>query len=286
MHGSLEDKIKNTRLTKTERIVAEFILSNKNNICFITATDIAEKTGVSDSSVIRFCRSLGYRGYMHLQQAMQTQVLQQMDTIQGRLLSPLEKLAEHEQDREGEELIQKQLTASIASIRSVIDKYDQEKFNTIARIILQSRNKFITGFRGCKSLVSWMALLLGQMTPNVYRNMHGDADAIESLLDLTARDCVVLFSFHRYSRMALEVAALAQSVKAKLIVITDRLTAPVAANADEVLAISTEGISFFNSQMGTMFVVELLLATVEAQGTTPKRRLELLEKHLASTGLY
>lgn len=283
---SLEDKIKNVKLTKAERIVAEFILGNQSNICFLTATDVAQKTGVSDSSVIRFCRALGYKGYMHLQQDMQSQIVQQIGSLQGDLLSPLEKLAAQKQSSENKGLMKKQLDATIKCIQSVVSKYDQEKFNEIAKLILKSRNKYIVGFRGCKSLVSWMSLLLGQMTHNVHRNMHGDADAIEALLDLTDKDCVVLFSFHRYSRMALEVASLAHSVRAKLIVITDRITAPVAANASAVLAIDTEGVSFFNSQVGTMFAVELLLATVESLGSTPKHRLELLEKHLASTQLY
>lgn len=281
----LEDKIKNAKLTKTERIIAEFILNNKNNICFLTATDIAKHTGISDSSVIRMCRALGYKGYTDLQQAMQKQVLQQMDSRQDALLSPLEKLA-MPKDYCCDELMKKHLDASIACIKDVINKYDQDKFDAIAKMILASRNKYVTGFRGCKSLVCWMSLLLGQMVPNVFRNMHGDADAIEALLDLTDEDCVVLFSFHRYSRMALEVAALAQSVKARLIVFTDRLTAPVANNADAVLAIRTDGVSFYNSQVGTMFAVELLLATVEELGNTPKNRLEVLERHLASTKLF
>lgn len=285
MSTRLEEKIKKAKLTKTERIIAEFILNNKNNICFLTATDIAKQTGISDSSVIRLCRTLGYKGYIDLQQDMQKQVLQQMDSRQDALLSPLEKLA-LPKEYDGNELMQKHLSSSINCIKSCIGTYDQNKFDTIAQIILNSRNKYITGFRGCKSFVSWMALLLGQMTPNVIRNMHGDADALETMLDISQEDCVVLFSFHRYSRMALEVAALTQSAKAKLIVITDRMTAPVANNADEVLVVQTDGVSFFNSQIGTMFAVELLLATVEKLGETPKGRLELLEKHLASTELY
>lgn len=66
----LETQIKNTRLTKTERIVADYFLEHMESLYFMTAKDIAMALHTSDTSVIRLCRTLGYRGFRELQQQL------------------------------------------------------------------------------------------------------------------------------------------------------------------------------------------------------------------------
>ena len=52
--------IHNAKLTKTQQTIAEFVLDHSADACFMTSTEIADRLEVSESSVIRFARSLGY----------------------------------------------------------------------------------------------------------------------------------------------------------------------------------------------------------------------------------
>ena len=61
----LRTMINNTSLTKTQKMIAKYVLDNFADACFMTSTEIAMKLGVSESSVIRFSRSLGYDGFYH-----------------------------------------------------------------------------------------------------------------------------------------------------------------------------------------------------------------------------
>ncbi|MEW8978891.1 MAG: MurR/RpiR family transcriptional regulator [Symbiobacterium sp.] len=54
IHGSL---------TKAERRVADAVLSDPQAAIFDSVTDLAEKAGVGETTVLRFCRTLGCRGY-------------------------------------------------------------------------------------------------------------------------------------------------------------------------------------------------------------------------------
>lgn len=54
------------KLSKTERKVAEYILSNPESILKMEIWKIAALTNTSDASVIRFCRTLGLTGYYQL----------------------------------------------------------------------------------------------------------------------------------------------------------------------------------------------------------------------------
>ena len=59
----LVKKIQGMSLTRTDAEIAEYILANLNTIGFQTSTSLAEAIGVSDTSVIRFIRKLGFKGY-------------------------------------------------------------------------------------------------------------------------------------------------------------------------------------------------------------------------------
>ena len=78
----LRELIHHANLTKTQKTIAEFILDNSSEACFMTSTEIAQKLAVSESSVIRFSRSLGYSGFMDFQKALRK-------SYQGKVLSIL-----------------------------------------------------------------------------------------------------------------------------------------------------------------------------------------------------
>ncbi len=291
MYSELESKVRNARLTKTEKLIAEYMLANIHSICFMTATELAARVGVSDSSVIRLCRDLGYKGYTHLQndlqRGIQNQVEHQIDTNVDVLLSPLEKLAKLSPNLAEADIVNQYLNLTIANIKTVVDANNLEKFEQIARILKEADNKYICGFRGCRGLADWMAFLLGHMVPNVYRNTHADSDGIEKMLDIKPNDCVVLFSYHRYSTMALEIAAIAKNAGAKLVVFTEKVTAPVAVGADAIMINDVKGLTFFNSHIGVMFGLELIVSILSKMiGQSNDTRLKMLEKHLDVIKLY
>jgi RpiR family transcriptional regulator, carbohydrate utilization regulator len=49
-----------------EKRVAEFILKNPEQVVALNVSDIAEQSGVSDATVIRLCKHLGYTGYYQM----------------------------------------------------------------------------------------------------------------------------------------------------------------------------------------------------------------------------
>ena len=50
-------------LRKSERKVADFILQHPASILSLRMSDLANKAAVSEPTVIRFCRALGFDGF-------------------------------------------------------------------------------------------------------------------------------------------------------------------------------------------------------------------------------
>lgn len=53
-------------LNDSEMRVANWVLQNPNEIIQLSMAQVAQECGVSDTTVLRFCRNIGFRGYTHL----------------------------------------------------------------------------------------------------------------------------------------------------------------------------------------------------------------------------
>ncbi|MDI4648860.1 MurR/RpiR family transcriptional regulator [Cohnella hashimotonis] len=50
-------------LTRTEKKIADVIQQDPEAVVYITLTDLAEKAGTGETSVLRLCRKIGFKGY-------------------------------------------------------------------------------------------------------------------------------------------------------------------------------------------------------------------------------
>ncbi|CAG0940234.1 partial HTH-type transcriptional regulator HexR, partial [Anaerolineae bacterium] len=58
-------------LTKREQRIATFLLSNHDQATFLTGSEIAKQVNVSEATVVRFAKSVGYKNFPELRRALQ-----------------------------------------------------------------------------------------------------------------------------------------------------------------------------------------------------------------------
>ncbi|MBV9438793.1 MAG: MurR/RpiR family transcriptional regulator, partial [Candidatus Eremiobacteraeota bacterium] len=52
-----------TTLRAAEQRVADFVLAHPDELIYLTVTELAERTHTSESTVVRLCQKIGYKGY-------------------------------------------------------------------------------------------------------------------------------------------------------------------------------------------------------------------------------
>ena len=57
--------------TKAEKAIASYFLTNLQSLPFETAATVAEKIGISEATIGRFCRSLGFEHFKALKLKLQ-----------------------------------------------------------------------------------------------------------------------------------------------------------------------------------------------------------------------
>ena len=63
-----------TKLRKSERKVAEFVLKEPLRVIRMRIVDLAQQAGVSEPTVVRFCRAVGCRGFQDFKLALAQQL--------------------------------------------------------------------------------------------------------------------------------------------------------------------------------------------------------------------
>ncbi|RWZ54437.1 MurR/RpiR family transcriptional regulator [Halobacillus fulvus] len=65
LEGSLLSVIRSyyPSLTKSEQKVADTVLEDIESVLYCSVTDLADKAGVGETTALRFCRKLGFKGY-------------------------------------------------------------------------------------------------------------------------------------------------------------------------------------------------------------------------------
>lgn len=287
MTEELRAQLMGVKLTKKEKLIAEFILDNFAEACFITSTEIARRLQVSDSSVIRFTRTLGYTGFMDFQRSIRKTYTERINSVSDNITIPSERLKLSIGKLDQSDIMESYFSNVLQNLKSCVNQNDSLSFERAAGLITGSKRKFIVTSRANSCVGDMLLLLLKHLLPDVYETSHPALNVIDHLCDITENDCIVAVSFPRYSEMDLLAAQMAYEAGAKIVLITDKASSPLAKYATQLLTVSVDSNTFFNSYVAVLFTIELLCSFISKKmGYSTEAKLPLIDKYLSKVGLF
>ncbi len=125
-------------LTNTEVKVANYVLEHYEEVLNHNITELAENAGVSDASVVRFCKSIGYKGY------------QDFKVNAARDVLPREKHFNPSLEKgDGAEVICKKIfTSEVNVLNRTLAGMDMDAFARVAEQIRQAKRLVFFGSGG------------------------------------------------------------------------------------------------------------------------------------------
>lgn len=282
----LAAKIQRLSLTHAERRIAEYILEHLDTIGLQTSTALAQDIGVSDTSIIRFIRKLGFKGYSEFRSEMADRIARHYSQTQPGL-SPGEKYIKSREFLHQNSLLQDVQRYTLDNLQKSFAKLEMSTVDRVADIILASRRKFVAGFRGAACCAQYMSSKLLFLVPDVLPVLHADATALERLVDISSSDCLIVYSFPRYSELNFVLMDMAQEQGAKIILFTDQVTSPLANRADVVITACVGGLGFTNSYAVPLSLTEaVLLALSSRRDEGQEKRMDHVDKLVGENQLY
>ncbi len=187
------ERIKDKSLTKTEKIIADYILDNINTICFSPVKDVALGCGASDTSIIRFLRDLGYEGYSDFKKSLNERLLEQYNAN----LSPMQKFNQSKARISTESVVREVFYNSISHLSEALNNMNDKLLQDIADCLIKSQRKYIAAFRGssCCADYFWRKAIF--FLPGLVLCDKAESETLEKMVEINQDACLLLFSFPR-----------------------------------------------------------------------------------------
>ncbi|MCL2827799.1 MAG: MurR/RpiR family transcriptional regulator [Oscillospiraceae bacterium] len=251
----IERQEKTKRFSKGQRRIAHYILENYDKAAFMNAVKLGQTVGVSESTVVRFASMLGYDGYPGMRRALQ-------EMIRNRLTS-VQRIEVAKDIMDSQDILTTVLTSDMDKIRLTLEELDRDAFDHAVNALLTAKRIYILGLRAASPLSSFMGFYLNLTAENV--RLVSDTyvnEVFEQMLNIGPGDVLFSISFPRYSRRTVKATRYARDRGATTIALTDQLASPIAENADIKLFAKSDMVSFLDSQVAPLSVLNALLVAM------------------------
>ncbi|MBI4795956.1 MAG: MurR/RpiR family transcriptional regulator [Deltaproteobacteria bacterium] len=205
--------------------VADVVLRQPEMAIYASVNEVAAACGVSEATVMRFCRILGFRGFQDFK-----------ISLARELVLPVAR--PHEQITDEDDpvnIVRKVFQAKRAALQDTLEVMEIGGMEAACRLLLNSRQILVIGFGGSGTAVAHAGarfLLLG-LKARIYSDFHF---MLMAAALLTKDDLVLAVSNSGTTRETVETVRAARENGAKIIAITNNSLSPLSRESDLVLA--------------------------------------------------
>jgi DNA-binding MurR/RpiR family transcriptional regulator len=238
--------------------VGFWVAAHPLRVISMSADEVGQHSGASLAAVNRFARAAGFEGFAHLKAALAEELHETAEPI--RKLMPSSETSGARGGATRSDLFGHAQT----NLRLAAQSMTEGDLDRVARRLLKSRQVFALGLGLGNSLAQAAShLLLPYLQSIVLVAGEGGTEvAARRLMRIAPQDTLLAFSLPRYSRDTVSLARYARERGASVVALTDRPGAPLALEAEFVLAAPAVHDVLSASAVALFAVVEALATRV------------------------
>lgn len=238
-------------LRAAEQRVADFILKNAEELIYLTVTELAERTQTSESTVVRLCQKIGYKGYQEFKIVLARDLVEPTDAIYERI----------EEKDDLAAIKGKVFAANAQALQDTLEVLDDRELQRAIDAVGAAKRVEVYGVGGSGSIAVdayHKCLKLG--IPAIALS---DSDLMGMSAALLRPGMVALGISHTgMSRDVCEALELAKTGGATTICITHRATSPITRVADIKLFTAAKETAFRSDAMSSRIAQLSIIDTV------------------------
>ena len=241
-------------LSPAHRKIVDFFLT-RDEAVYATTTAVARELHVSEASVVRCCRALGFDGFRDFQRAFRSYSREPLSRV-----SRIERVAGRR--RSLARLIDVVMANDIANLRGTQQVVDHDLIKNVADTLWRARRIYVVGVRSTHSLGIFLHFALRLLGRDSRLITPGIGDVAEQLVEVDRRDVAVGISFERYARTTVDLFEACLERGATGVALTDKATSPLAARAKLILLSQTSYLTFVDSFVAPLSLVNAILTVM------------------------
>ncbi|HUF86300.1 MAG TPA: MurR/RpiR family transcriptional regulator [Thermohalobaculum sp.] len=258
-------------LPASERKVADLVIDFPGELAAYTASELAELAEVSNATVTRFFRRLGYDSFEEARRSARRA---------REWGSPL-FLASKASEREaiGSDLVKRFADEETGIVAATFAALDPAVLGEATDALAGARRLFFLGFRNSGYIAGYGRWQFIQFRGDVHMLTGGGETLAERIADLGPGDLVVLVGLRRLVRRLARYAEAARDAGADILLVTDPTARGTAAYARWTITCPVENPHVLDSYAGVIGVLRLLaVETMYKLGRSGRERLQQVER--------
>jgi DNA-binding MurR/RpiR family transcriptional regulator len=246
-----------SQLTKSEKRIANYLNQNLDEAAFMSAGEISKHLQLSEATMVRFARTIGFESYPALREALQEDFRHRM-THSARLRSRLDSL------REGGDIFERLVTSEIDFLAEALHTLDRDALNAAVELLRTHQRVFVFGLGPSISLVDLLEIRLTRSARHVIPLRTSGQELLEPLLLMNKDDLLIAIGFFNLTPSLQMVLEQAQQHETPVILVTDTLGTQIGDKATVTLAARRGPVSSFHSLTIPMTIINALLLALSS----------------------
>ncbi|GKS09922.1 MurR/RpiR family transcriptional regulator [Paenibacillus chitinolyticus] len=245
-------------LTKSEQKVADTVLKDPEATVFYTITDLAEKAEVGETSVIRLCRKLGYKGYQEFKLSLVQVLATPSEQVHGKI----------EESDDLDQIMKKMTSQNSQAVQNSTSLLNVQELQQAIDAILAARKILFFGVGSSGITAQDAKYRFMRLGFNVDAGSDGHIIAMNASL-VEKGDVVVGISSSGSTKDLVDAVRLAKQKGAYIICLTNHARSPIANQSDVVLLATAKETPLqggaFSSKLAQIHLLDILSTAVAMQ---------------------
>jgi len=257
------------------RQACDYVVANKMDTASRSLRTVAEESGLAPATFTRLARALGYDNYEELREALRSQITRRVSSFADRA----DALQKGEWSG-ASGFLSRYSGAAQGNIDTLAQAIDTDQLEATVERLHGARKVVLLGALGSTGIAEYAAYVGMFLGANWTLAGRMGASIGSALVDMDARDALVIVTKPPFAHIAIRAAELAQGQGVFVVVITDTYDCPALRLASSGFVVPTDSPHFFSSYIATVFLLEVILAMVaQRAGPVASDRIAEIEAH-------
>ncbi len=253
-------------LSPAERRLGDFVCDFPGELAAYSASELAALAQVSNATVSRFIRRLGYESYEEARRHARA------ETQTGSRL-----FLARATDARGEQSVQAHATQGIANLEATFQSVSEGQINSAVEALLGARKVWVLGFRSSHPFADYFRWQMTQVIENIVAIPGAGETLGEHLVSVRPGDVFVAFGLRRRVAHFDDLLAIAEKNGAKVLYITDEGAPPRPTAAWHFRCQTLAPGPLFNHVSVLALCHLLVTRAIEKSGAAGRKRLRGIE---------
>jgi DNA-binding MurR/RpiR family transcriptional regulator len=237
----------------------------------MTTKELAAASRVSEATVVRFVRRLGFCGYSEFQQELRDLLDAEINLLDRSSLSQV--------GRPNTDRLHQVVFEGIENLQHFYENVDLAALEGAVERLSAAQTVYVTGSRLSFAPAYLLGWGLTKVRPGVHILKGSDSTCIDWLTNAEGESLLVAFSTTRYPNELIRLGKAARRLGHRLLVIADSSFSPLLSFADHSLIAPSKNIPFYGDlTISNCLIRYLILELASRLGESSRRYQERLEQ--------